>query len=95
MGSPISFPDEALRLSLGYTQGRSPSFVNCPFAAYYVMPLSLSKYMHLRLLLDFNMRLCVTLVSPGVPFQSRMKIYSNTIIVYTPVNISTVQSRFQ
>ena len=41
--------------------------------------LSLSKYMHLRLLLDFNMRLCVTLVvttlvSPGVPLQSRMKI---------------------
>ena len=40
--------------------------------------------MHLRLLLDFNMRLCVTLVYPGVPLQSRMKICRNNIIVYTP-----------
>ena len=48
--------------------------------------LSLSKYyFHLRLLLDFNMRLCVTLVSSGKRLQSRMKIYRNNIIVYTPV----------
>ena len=30
------------------------------------------------------MRLCVTLVYPGVPLQSRMKICRNNIIVYTP-----------
>ena len=48
--------------------------------------VSLSKYIHMRLLLDFNMRLCVTSVSPGVPLQSRMKIYRNNIIVYIPVN---------
>ena len=49
--------------------------------------------MHLRLLLDFNMRFCVTLVSPVVPLQSRMKIYRNNIIVYRTIHPCTYIDR--
>ena len=81
MGSPIYWPDEALRLSLGYTQDRSPSFVRLSICGVLCnAAVALSKYMHLRLLLDINMRLRVTLVYPGVPLQSRMKICRNNII---------------